>query len=466
MVKINPIKIKQLAPLEMPNTTYVKRLSSLHNTSTKHHITNLKRSSLWDDLSLTGFALSFIVMTIITANVINCNNNTPPPNASLNLTGKAVSSSRQCGIDLNWTFDSNSKINFKIERKTDPISAYNEIATVGTNTTFYSDTGLKEDTVYYYRIMAYDPQGHPVGDSHNYSQYSNEVSINTAISWILITSNHKPSPRYGHAMAYDSTRSITVLFGGSDWSDETWERHKTRWVLTLPDHKPSGRYGHAMTYESVTGKVVLFGGVIGSSTDKDILSDETWEWDGIDWTLRTPAHKPPGRRYPAMAYDSGRNKIVLFGGETDSSYSDETWEWDGTDWTLRTPIHKPSALWGTAMAYDSNRHKTLLYRGFCWTNELWEWNGIDWTLIKSPANSSTKSSYAMAYDSSRNRIVCIGDDETWEYDGTNWSLKSPENKPMPVLGHTLVYDALRRRIVLFGGVVGCYPTNDTWEWGY
>ena len=288
-------------------------------------------------------------------------------------------------------------------------------------------------------------------------------------NWTLVPSDNRPSPRYGHAMAYDSARNKIVLFGGSELNNETWERDGTQWILKSPTHKPSPRYYHSMVYDSARSKVVLFGGMSESSTDiyELIRSDETWEWDGADWTLRTPVHKPSGRRASAMAYDSKRGKTVLFGGEIDGSdFSDETWEWDGTDWTLRTPVQKPSAQWGSAMAYDSKRHKIMFYRGFSWTNELWSWDGTGWTLIKSPANSSDKSSQAMAYDSARDKIVCISQDETWEYNGTDWSLKSSENKPMPVWGHFMAYDTVRHRTVLFGGMTGCYPTNDTWEWGY
>jgi len=404
---------------------------------------------------INHIVLLLIGLIIITVSVINCNNNTPPPNTSWNLTGKAVSSSQ---IDLNWTFGSDSKINFKIERSTDgsEFIPLQRDSTLNADTTSYSDTGLKEDTVYYYRILAYD--------SNSYSKYSNEISVSTAISWVLVPSDVKPSPRYAHAMAYDSARNRIVLFGGSDWSNDTWEREGTQWILKTPIHKPLPRYGHIMAYDSARGKVILFGGMTCSKTNiyEDIRSDETWEWD---WTLRTPLHKPSGRRVSAMAYDSGRGKIVLFGGETDSAYSDETWEWDGTDWTLRTPVHKPAAMWGTAMAYDSKRLKIFFFRGYGWMTEMCQWDGTDWA-ITSPANSSAKCSHAMAYDPFRDRFVLIGQDETWEYDGTNWSLKSPEDKPMPVWGHALIYDPVRRKAVLFGGEVGCYPTNDTWEWGY
>ncbi|MFH1230486.1 MAG: fibronectin type III domain-containing protein [Planctomycetota bacterium] len=419
-------------------------------------------------IKIKHIVLLFIGLIITSS--IYCNNT---PVTILELTGKTVSSSQ---IDLNWFFYSNSKINFKlkIERKTDSTSVYNEITTVEANTNInsYSDTGLKEDTVYYYRILAYNPMTYSRIRGYNSKHcplYSNEISVSTAISWVLVTSDTNPSPRYGHAMAYDSVRNRIVLFGGFDWTDETWEREGTKWILKSPIHKPLPRYGHAMTYDSARGKVVLFGGLGKNSIDSYELihSDETWEWNGMDWTLKTPVHKPSGREVSAMAYDAGRHKTVLFGGETDSgAYSNETWEWDGTDWTLRTPIHKPLAQWGNAMAYDSKRHRILFYRGFGWSNELWSWDGIDWTLIKSPANSPVKCSPAMAYDSVRDRLVMIGQDETWEYNGTNWSLKSPENKPIPAHGHTIVYDSVRRRIVLFGGVVGCYSTNDTWEWGY
>ncbi|MFH1230482.1 MAG: fibronectin type III domain-containing protein [Planctomycetota bacterium] len=419
-------------------------------------------------IKIKHIVLLFIGLIIITGSGIYCSNNKfNTSNTLLNLTGKAVSSSQ---INLNWISGSNSKINFKIERKTDPISAYNKIATVASNINSYSDIGLKEDTVYYYRILAYDSNlpDLATGQAGNYSRYSNEVSVSTAISWILATSKDtNPSARYGHAMAYDSARNRIVLFGGSDWTDETWEREGTEWILKSPVHKPLPRYGHAMAYDSARGKVVLFGGMMATLSDtyEDIRSDETWEWDGTDWTLKTPVHKPSGRRVSAMAYDSKRAKTILSGGETDIDYSDETWEWDGTDWTLRTPVHKPLGQWGTAMAYDSNRHKIFFFRGFGWMTEMCEWDGANW-VITTPANNSAKCSHAMAYDPIRDRMVLIGQDETWEYDDTNWSLKSPEDKPMPIWGHALVYDDARHKVVLFGGFVGCYPINDTWEWGY
>ena len=55
---------------------------------------------------------------------------------------------------------------FRIERKTGSMGIYNQIATVSANATSYSDTGLDEETTYYYRVAAYNPSGN--------SGYSND----------------------------------------------------------------------------------------------------------------------------------------------------------------------------------------------------------------------------------------------------------------------------------------------------
>ena len=60
--------------------------------------------------------------------------------------------------------------------------------------------------------------------------------------------------------------------------------------------------GHQMVYDAARGRVVLFGGTLSGPA----LAD-TWEWDGVSWTLVEPAVRPPARGGHAMAYDSVRN---------------------------------------------------------------------------------------------------------------------------------------------------------------
>ena len=59
-------------------------------------------------------------------------------------------------IDLYWTDESNDELGFKIERSRENEDNYIQIATVDENSTTYEDSDLLQDTVYFYRIRAYN----------------------------------------------------------------------------------------------------------------------------------------------------------------------------------------------------------------------------------------------------------------------------------------------------------------------
>ncbi len=89
------------------------------------------------------------------------------PERPTNLVAKVISSNR---IDLTWSDNSANELGFKIERKTGS-GSFSLVATVGTNVTSYSDTGLSVGTRYTYRVRAYNSAGD--------SSYSNEVEAVT-----------------------------------------------------------------------------------------------------------------------------------------------------------------------------------------------------------------------------------------------------------------------------------------------
>ena len=89
--------------------------------------------------------------------------------APSNLQAVANSSTQ---IDLTWSDNSNNEDGFKIERKTGVDGSYSEVATVGSDTTTYSDTnGLLSGTEYCYRVRAYNNRGN--------SDYSIEYCVST-----------------------------------------------------------------------------------------------------------------------------------------------------------------------------------------------------------------------------------------------------------------------------------------------
>jgi pimeloyl-ACP methyl ester carboxylesterase len=60
----------------------------------------------------------------------------------------------------------------------------------------------------------------------------------------------------------------------------------------------------------------------------------TWEWNGSSWTQ--VGTNGPTRWSHAMAYDSARARVVLFGGSSGSVRMNDTWEWVEKDLTLIT----------------------------------------------------------------------------------------------------------------------------------
>ncbi|MBI4835102.1 MAG: fibronectin type III domain-containing protein [Planctomycetes bacterium] len=73
-------------------------------------------------------------------------------------------------IDIKWQDNSKSEDGFIIERKL-CYGKFEKIATVPSNATSYSDTGLQEDTPYFYRVKAFDEQ--------TGSDYSGETNAST-----------------------------------------------------------------------------------------------------------------------------------------------------------------------------------------------------------------------------------------------------------------------------------------------
>jgi len=95
---------------------------------------------------------------------------TPPeiPTAPTALTAAAISPT---AITISWTDTSNNETGFKIERFIS--GSYQEIATTTANTAVYTNTGLTGNTLYYYKVRAYNVTGN--------SDYSNIASATTPI---------------------------------------------------------------------------------------------------------------------------------------------------------------------------------------------------------------------------------------------------------------------------------------------
>src|SRR5262249_15522088 len=92
------------------------------------------------------------------------------------------------------------------------------------------------------------------------------------------------------------------------------------WQQITTSHNMGPRSVTAMAFDAVRGNIVLFAGASSNPVQ------DTWTYDGVDWTQRFPTTVPYGNTNHAMAWDPVRQRVVM----CSSTY---TWEWDGTNWS-------------------------------------------------------------------------------------------------------------------------------------
>jgi Galactose oxidase, central domain/Kelch motif len=176
-----------------------------------------------------------------------------------------------------------------------------------------------------------------------------------------------PSARAEHGMVFDAARARVVLFGGSTGAasqSDTWVWDGSDWSQ-VEDTGPSARRGHAMAYDGVRSRTVLFGGVGDAGGQAAPTLGDTWEWDGTVWKHVQDIGPAPATG-AAMVFRSATS--ALFGGLSalasvpGHKLFGLTWEWNGHLWTARQDIGV-GARFDHAMAFDSVRGRVVLFGG-------------------------------------------------------------------------------------------------------
>ena len=220
-----------------------------------------------------------------------------------------------------------------------------------------------------------------MGDTWAYDGYN----------WIL-KSTSGPHVRANHAIAYDKARQKVVIFGGSYYQtiySDTWEWNGTNWNQ-VSTTGPSSRLFLTMAYDEARQKIVLFGGQTHYS---GTLLNDTWEWDGVSWE-QVATTGPEPRSCDMMTYDPTRQRVILFGGGKWGSSEplfDDTWEWDGSEWT-EIDVSGPSAREAGAMFYDEAMGCIILLGG----NTIGGIKGDTWAYTAAPPTPNTIASIAAA----------------------------------------------------------------------
>ena len=324
--------------------------------------------------------------------------------------------------------------------------------------------------------MAYDRARHvAVLFGGYYGTYFNDTWEWDGVNWTKRTPATIPAARSNHTLVYDSARGVTVMFGGDRLSgsaaptNETWEWNGVNWTLRTAALSPPARKAHAAAFDEARMRTVVFGGASGST-----LLNDTWEWDGADWSLAEPLASPPARANHSMVYDSLRGVCLIFGGSMSSGALAETWQYDGATWTQRTPTTSPGAATGNGLVFDSARGMVFMYGG-PYTRETWEWNGENWRKLIPVNGPGYRRYHAMAFHHERQAVVLFGgydlatntpNSVTWEWNGTSWRSFTAGPQSLLRIAHGMTYDSQRGQVVLFGGYRPDTNTylSDTREW--
>jgi hypothetical protein len=225
-----------------------------------------------------------------------------------------------------------------------------------------------------------------------------------------------------------------------------------------------------MAYDPVRKKVVLFGGLGTNGYQND-----TWTFDGTNWSKVQTASAPPARTSAQMAYDIVTKKVVLFGGYNGVNYLGDTWLWDGatSTWTKATPTRSPKPVTGPSLFTDPVSGHVDNFGGFdgmFYQLTMWSWTGTTWQNLNPPNVPTARSLAAVGVNFATKSVVMfdgLGDVNpynTWTWDGSNWTQQSPPTQPESLYGAGGAFDAKLKGVVIFGGGHAGVDVNDTWGW--
>lgn len=276
--------------------------------------------------------------------------------------------------------------------------------------------------------------------------------------------------RYGHAMAFDEARGVTLMFGGTRDGNsgqlDTWVWDGEVWQRLDPPSRPPARAFHAMVYDPVRRNVVLFG---GTTDDGDTALDDTWLWDGSTWRAVEAAPRPPARCRHALAFDADRGKIVLYGG-----YLRDTWEWDGERWSDASPRRtNPGKLTSPAMAYARAERRVVLFGGDGRDGIAWYWDGRAWVSNKRTGVEGAEGGSLVA---AGDRLLCFAGEgrnvtnTLITYENGTWGASRLGTPPSPRKWHASTFDSRRNMLIVHGGMAPPARRReppqlfgDTWE---
>ncbi len=213
-------------------------------------------------------------------------------------------------------------------------------------------------------------------------------------TWTFVNGS-VPIPVVAPALTYETaTDTLTLLRGDANtilqWSGGAW----------IVGDGPAPIQPTSIAADPITHRLLIRGGD---------ATNQTWSWNGM-WQRMVPAQEPGARTGQVMESDPARGAIVMHGGTFQHVTLDDTWVWDGMDWTelgsaqpVATPDVPPNGL-----GYDP----TLPGVELDYSTRVWSLPATDtsWSLVgAAPSLGATNDVSSFAWDASRATIVAVSD---------------------------------------------------------
>lgn len=329
--------------------------------------------------------------------------------------------------------------------------------------------------------VQYDPTGFKVWEgSRLEGRNEGKFTGYDAQGRVVAINHYKGGALHGDYIRYDADGNVTVhdVYENGEWKRSelapAWPapievadsdgkpitRKYGHWRVEQQDDMPPMEYAMTMAWHGGLGGCVMFGGR-GRSGEQAVMYGQTWlRKDGMWQRIFADIDGPPPRDSAALAWDSARGVVVMFGGRgADGSALGDTWELGVDGWKQRAD--GPAGRWAGSLVYDPRRAVCVLVGGksvndFGFeeiTDDTWEWNGTDWT-----ASGSGPAVYGSAagYDEERGCLVVAGgvrtggeSSETWVLEGGRWRRSTIYLSTAQSM-HAMVYDPDSRSLVMLG----------------
>lgn len=228
-----------------------------------------------------------------------------------------------------------------------------------------------------------------------------------------------------------------------------------------------------LAYDTDRERPVMFGGYLDNNANTDIQ-----EWVHGHWQ-RAPSPVTPPILPDFMAYDRDHHELVLYGTQFPDGGNTDTWTRDVHGWRLREPTVAPDVT-VEGIVFDANHHRVVMVGTHRTSNahemQTWIWDGADWSPLATPMVA--RDVPAVAYDERRGVVVMFGGgpsdspdptlDELWELDGDSWT-QVPHafgaSWPAGMSSATMSYDPTPQHMVLIGRYYTQFVAHAAaWEW--